>query len=355
MATWLSWGKNRRACGLFFCEGESVSEIPTFDLTCRTYRDENDCQAVAGLMSAAALVDGPENARTAEEVRQFLSGPLALPEENLFLFEVGDQLVAYGRIELEEGPGKSSFFMRGTVHPDWRRRGIGTRVMERIEQRIRERLGEATQQTVYANTWTDLKHEDRQALYRKMGYELARYFFDMERTLYEEGSPVEVPEPVYPAGIAVQNMDERPDLDAVLLTVNEAFRDHWGHTDVLLEQVQHWTSEPDHRPELWFIAWDTEKDEPAGLCGNGIVPEHNARVGRQEGWVHVLGVRRPYRKQGLGRALLLAGMQALQDEGMQWAMLGVDTESPTGALRLYEGAGFRPVKRSAVFRKVIRS
>lgn len=332
-----------------------MSENPTFDLTCRTYRDESDYQAVAGLMSAAALVDGPENARTAEEVRQQLSGPLALPEENLFLFEVKGQLVAYGRTELEEGPGKSAFFMRGTVHPDWRRQGIGTRVMERIEQRIQERLGEATQQTVYANAWTDLKHEDRQALFRKMGYELVRYFFDMERILHEGGSPVEVPEPAFPAGIAVQNMDVRPDLEAVLLTVNEAFRDHWGHTDLLLEQWQHWITEPDYRPELWFIAWDADKDEPAGLCLNGIVPEHNARVGRQEGWVHVLGVRRAYRGQGLGRALLLRGMKVLQDEGMQWSMLSVDAENLTGALRLYEGAGFQPVKRSAAFRKVIRS
>ena len=219
-----------------------MTEDLTFDLACRTFRDENDYQAVAGLMGAAALVDGPENARTAEEVRQFLSGPLALPEENLFLFEVNDQLVAYGRIELEEGPGKSAFFMRGIVHPDWRRRGIGTRVMERVELRIRERLGEATLQTVYANTWTNLKHEDRQALFRKMGYELVRYFFDMERTLHEAGSPVEVQEPVFPAGIAVQSMDERPDLEAVWLTVNDAFRDHWGHTDLLLSLIH--ISEP---------------------------------------------------------------------------------------------------------------
>jgi mycothiol synthase len=177
----------------------------------------------------------------------------------------------------------------------------------------------------------------------------------MERTLHENGSLIEVPEPVYPAGIAVQTMEQRPDLEAVWSTVNESFRDHWGHTDLILEQWQHWTTEPDYRPELWYIAWDAEKDEPAGVCLNGIVPEHNARVRRQEGWVHVLGVRRSYRKQGLGRALLLTGMKALQEAGMQWAMLGVDSENLTGALRLYEGAGFRPSKRSAAFRKLIRS
>jgi len=331
-----------------------LSEQSAFDLTCRTFRDEQDFRSIAGLLNAVALVDGPEHERTEEEVRRNLTGPLAMAGENVFLFEVAGQLVAYCRVELEEWL-ESIFFIRGTVHPDWRRRGIGTRLMERIEQRIQERLGEATQQTVHAQVWTELKHEDRRALFRKMGYEIARYFYDMECPLHEKGSPVEIPDPVYPAGIAMQSMTERPALDAVLLTVNEAFRDHWGHTDVTLEQFQHWTEAPTHRPDLWYIAWDVEKDEPAGICLNEISPEHNARVDRQEGWVDVLGVRRSYRKQGLGRALLLAGMKALQAEGMKWAMLGVDTENLTGALRLYEGAGFRPAKQGAAFRKVMRS
>jgi mycothiol synthase len=331
-----------------------VSENREFDLTCRTYRDEKDARAIARLMSAAALVDGAEDARTEEEVRQILSGPLVIPEENLFLFEVKDKLVAYGRTQLEEGPHDSTFLVWGLVHPGWRRRGIGTRVMRRVEQRIHERLGEASHQTVYARAWCPLAREDRQALYRKVGHELVRYFSDMECALYEDGLAVEVPEPSYPEGIEVQTLEERPDLDAVLLTVNEAFRDHWGHTDTTLEQWQHWTNDPNHQPELWFVSWDVEKDEPAGICGNGIEHERNARVGRAEGWVHVLGVRRPYRKQGLGRALLLTGMRALQDEGMQWAMLSADTENLTGALRLYEGVGFQTAKRSAIFRKTIR-
>ncbi len=336
------------------CMEETLSEQSTFDLTCRTFRDEQDFGAIAGLVSAAALVDGPDEARTEDEMRRYLTNPLAMPEENAFLFEVNGQLVAYIRTQFEEGID-STFYIMGAVHPDWRRRGIGTMALERIEQRIHERLGEATLRTVYAHVWTELKHEDRQALFRKMGYEIARYFYDMECPLHEEGSPVEIPEPVYPAGIAVQSMAERPALDAVLLTVNEAFRDHWGHTDLTLEQFQHWTTDPAYRPDLWHIAWDTEKDEPAGICLNEISPEHNNRVGRREGWVEVLGVRRPYRKQGLGQALLLAGMKALQAEGMQWAMLDVDTENLTGALRLYEGAGFRPVKQAASFRKVMRS
>jgi len=42
-------------------------------------------------------------------------------------------------------------------------------------------------------------------------------------------------------------------------------------------------------------------------------------------------------------------------EGMHWAMLSVDAENPTGALRLYEGVDFHPARQSATFRKTVRS
>jgi mycothiol synthase len=325
-------------------------------LTIRAYGGEQDIPAIVALFNAAAEVDGPEFGRTEDEIRRIMAEPGVMPEENAFLFEVDGELVGYGRTQLETGHEESVFFMRGgMVHPGWRRRGIGTRVIKRLEQRIQERLGEAPTEKVYIATGTNLKFKDRQALFAKMGYRVARYYFDMERPLWENGSPLALPEPAYPPGIVVRTMVERADLRAVWQTTDDAFGDHWGHTETTLEQWQHWTSSPNHRPDLWLVAWDEEKDEVAGVCLNGVDPDHNERVGRQEGWVYVLAVRRPYRKQGLGRALLLAGLHALQKEGMAYAMLGVDTENLTGALRLYEGVGFYDVKKYAGYRKLIRA
>ena len=54
--------------------------------------------------------------------------------------------------------------------------------------------------------------------------------------------------------------------------------------------------------------------------------------------------RRPSRRRGLARALIAASFPALRARGMQEAALGVDTENVHGALRLYEGCGFRPVQ-----------
>jgi ribosomal protein S18 acetylase RimI-like enzyme len=150
-------------------------------------------------------------------------------------------------------------------------------------------------------------------------------------------------------------MAERPDLPAVWKTCDDAFRDHWGYTETKFEDWEHWTRAADHRSELWLVARDNKQDKAVAVCLNGIDPDYNARLGREEGWFHTLAMRRPYRGQGLGRALLLAGMHILQQEGMDWAKLGVDSENPTGALRLYESVGFQPVLKSAAFHKAIQS
>ena len=63
------------------------------------------------------------------------------------------------------------------------------------------------------------------------------------------------------------------------------------------------------------------------------------------GWVGTLGVRPGWRRRGLGETLLRASFRALHERGLRRVGLGVDTENVTGALRLYERVGMRPVRR----------
>ena len=50
--------------------------------------------------------------------------------------------------------------------------------------------------------------------------------------------------------------------------------------------------------------------------------------------------------------MLLKGMRLLKDEGMDTAVLGVDAENPSGALRLYESVGFANVGTTSPTRKI---
>jgi ribosomal protein S18 acetylase RimI-like enzyme len=66
------------------------------------------------------------------------------------------------------------------------------------------------------------------------------------------------------------------------------------------------------------------------------------------GYVALLGVRRAWRRQGLGEALLLRSFQNFRERGWTRGTLGVDASSKTGATRLYERAGMT-VYRDTVF------
>ena len=87
------------------------------------------------------------------------------------------------------------------------------------------------------------------------------------------------------------------------------------------------------------MAWDGH--EVAGSVMTFIWPDENEAVGVRRGWLEHVSVRRPWRKRGLATALIAETLRMLRDAGMEQAALGVDSQNPTGALRLYESLGFR--------------
>jgi ribosomal protein S18 acetylase RimI-like enzyme len=101
---------------------------------------------------------------------------------------------------------------------------------------------------------------------------------------------------------------------------------------------------PDFDPTLWFLIRDGA--EVAAVVRN----EPNRREG---GMVAAIGVRRPWRGRGLGRALLLHTFAEFQRRGVNRISLGVDTQNPTGATKLYESVGMRVELEDAVFEKAL--
>ena len=101
---------------------------------------------------------------------------------------------------------------------------------------------------------------------------------------------------------------------------------------------------------LWRVAWDG--DEVAGpgpqlhQCRGERAPRRRLR-----GYTEFISVRRPWRRRGLARALIAASFPLLRARGMTEATLGVDTENPSGALRVYERCGFAAVSRDTTYRK----
>nr|WP_293086778.1 GNAT family N-acetyltransferase [Okeania sp. SIO3B5] len=131
---------------------------------------------------------------------------------------------------------------------------------------------------------------------------------------------------------------------------NETFIDHWNFHDLTVEKLEHKMSYPDYRQDLDLVAL-TADGTFAAFCICFIRPEDNQRKGTREGRIADLGTRRGFRERGLGKAMLLSGMERLQDVGMDKAILGVDAENPSGANRLYESVGFRKVHTKIIYGK----
>jgi mycothiol synthase len=174
------------------------------------------------------------------------------------------------------------------------------------------------------------------------GYRLVRHSFQMRIDFDEE-----LPEPEWPDGLTVRNF--RPgDEERVYAASQEAFADHWDFHPQSFEQWRAFTLDRhDFDPALWWLAEDG--DELAGISLNSW----HFSGDPQFGWVHILGVRRPWRRRGLASALLLQSFRDFRERGATRAGLGVDAENTTGAVRIYERAGMRPVRRNDLYEKTL--
>jgi mycothiol synthase len=225
------------------------------------------------------------------------------------------------------------------VHPDHRGRGIGSGLLERLEERAREMAKDAPEgEEVWLGVDAASSNEGARQLFEARGFELVRHFWKMGIDLDEEP-----PEPEWPEGIRLERA-ERGEERAVFDASEEAFQDHWDFQPHNYDEWRQWMVEREsYDPSLWLLA--KEGDEIAGISLCSLDPD--------EGWVGVLGVRPTWRRRGLGKALLYASFRELRDRGKPRTVLGVDAANPTGATRLYESVGMRVSSEAAAYRKIV--
>jgi mycothiol synthase len=155
--------------------------------------------------------------------------------------------------------------------------------------------------------------------------------------LIEMDAPV--PEAVFPEGIVLRTYNPETDAEAVYRAETEAFRDHFGFVEEPFEEgLKRWMHFREYEgfdPTLFFLAMAGDEIAGFSLCRS------HSFYDPDRGWVRSLGVRRPWRKRGIGLALLRHSFNEFYRRDKRKVGLGVDAQNLTGALRLYEGAGMR--------------
>ncbi len=287
-----------------------------------------DAGRIAAVINARSLALDRVTEESADGVARWFADPILDPAADMRL-ALGDRGEALGYADVS-GPGDGS----PKAWVDLRVLPHATEALDVLlgwaERRAEERAGKGGVIQFFVN------EHDREVRSRleASGFVVVRSSYEMERAL--EG-PLEAP--VWPVGLEARPFGRR-DAEAVHAAQVEAFADHWGYEDELYDSWCAHNLGGGADTSLWRIVWDG--DDIAGLTIN------RPRRGEDEsmGWIAVLAVRRPWRRRGLGEALLRDAFVSFAARGKQSAGLGVDAENTTGALALYERVGMHVVRRS---------
>jgi mycothiol synthase len=246
-----------------------------------------------------------------------------------------------GFLSVEAERPFTEVFALGIVAPAFHGRGLGAAIVSETERRARrfEALAApGARMLIHAGALAD---EPRvSALLSSRGYREVRRF-ELRRVDFE-GEP---PLPADVEGITVRGF--RPEEARQLYEAHvEAFADHWGEGEETYEDFRHHhLDSPDYDAGLWFVAW--EGAEVAGYVG----AQDKSREDSSRGYIALIGVRRPFRRRGLGEALLLHAFGALHARGRLGVDLHVDADSLTGATGLYAKVGMTAHPRFATWEK----
>ncbi|OGN96476.1 MAG: hypothetical protein A2Z71_04040 [Chloroflexi bacterium RBG_13_50_21] len=327
-----------------------IKEIP--GLVLRGFRGEVDYPKMLAIIHGCASADGIERAEKLEDIANNYSHLVNCdPYTDMQFAEINEEVVGYCRTWWAvEGSGQWIGFQLGNVLPHWRRKGIGSALLQFNEQRLRQIAGQLKESgqlpaeaTCLLDNFVSSSETDRINLLERRGYRPARYAFEMVRPDLEN-----IPDLPLPNRVEVREV--KPEhMRMIWEASNEAFRDHWGYIPDPWEAFEQMMSDPDFDSSLWRVAW--QGDEVAGMVLSFINKDENEKYGRKRGYTENICVRRPWRKQGLAKVLIARSLSALKERGMTEAGLGVDAENISGALHLYESMGYAVVKRHTTYRK----
>jgi ribosomal protein S18 acetylase RimI-like enzyme len=321
----------------------------------RRWRGLNaDLPAMWAVSDAARVADGEVDRQSYEGMATYYRHlERSEPSRDLVIAELDGRVAGYARVMWNDSnDGERWYEGVCNVHPDARRRGLGTALLEWTERRRLEMAGDqaATGEIRERPAWLTSFLWDGdaggRALLTGAGYEPFRRFASMRRPDLEAIEAHPLPEGLELRPIARDPSAMRRVFDADV----EAFREHFGWSEGGDEKFAEFLEDPDVDPELWVVAFDG--DEVAGAVLNGI---HQLPGGEREGWLDSVFVRRPWRRRGLARALIARSLEVLRSRGLTSASLGVDLANVNQALALYEACGFRVVSGATAYRKPLPS
>ncbi len=301
----------------------------------------DDALALNDLLAAAEAVDQVDEHYSVEDVLEELANPMIDPARDWLVVERGGHVVGHSRL-LPRAPydGRLSLSIDGVVHPEHRRTGIGSRVIPLMVARARDHAAErglvpvVTAGAISTDSGLD-------TVLRANRFEAQRWSFVMAADLR---AATGTEEPPVPDGYTLSTWDG-VDPEELRAAHNVAFVGHYGFTPWGEEMWQQWVSgNRNFRPGLSLVLRDSTGDVAAYVQTNEFDAFREA-TGSRDAFVAKVGTAPAHRRRGLASLLLRIALNRFRQAGFDRASLEVDSENATGALAIYERAGFRTLLR----------
>ena len=293
----------------------------------------------ADLTNVLAEVDGTEEYYEAADLAEELGEPGFDPGLDTVAVFQDSAMVAYGQLRVRGiNDGRVRTQLDGGVHPDHRGRGLGRQIMQRLEDRA---LALAAQRhpgvDVQFRTSGGLPGASVRPLLEHRGYEIIRYFHQMQRPL----PGAELPEP--PPAEVVPWREEFT--ESARLAYNDSFATHFGSTPIDAEHWQGIVGSRTFRPACSAVVLGPDGEVQSFVLVCQWVAGEAA--------VELVGTRQDARGRGLARASLTAALRTAVEQGYTRAVLDVDSESGQGAGTLYASLGFEVTRVFASYARVV--
>lgn len=306
------------------------------ELKVRTFEPEDTAAAVA-VVNQCCQHDGIGWRVTAEGLMQ-LSDQGVQPLNHWFVAQAEGRIIGFAPLFREVG---CRLVTQLWVLPPWR----GIEIEKRLAQAILS-VTNAFSEPALDIPLTSIDQARAAMLTDQLGFHYVRSWWRMRVELGQA-----LPPPAWPHGIRVRAFVANRDELMLTALMNAVFSEHWGEGQHTLEQIQHDVGQAHFDPGLLVFA---EKGEQAiGYAWTWINREVIAETGDGCAFIGDLGVTASFRRQGLGRALLLRTLHDARDRGMIAAELEVDGPNAS-AKHLYESVGFRETQERLWYRREVR-
>ena len=290
----------------------------------------SDLEAYTHLFNAINGITDSEKAFDEEFMRQVLEHPSCVPEEHCFLAEDRDVPVGFALVASELSIGRA--VASGGVMESHRRRGIGRRLLRTAAEHA-QALG------------VDVLHVQAPAesvaprhMLESDGFKEVKTYWQM-RWEGDSSPSLELPD-----GFCLRAFKIGQDERTLVELQNAAFGQHWGFRPNTVEDIS--ASVRFKRCDPDGIVFIVDKGKVAGYNWTLRASNDNSSIG----WIAMTGVHPDYRGRGLGRAVVVAGIDYLKSRGVDGVELEVDSENKP-ATSLYLGLGFRQLGRTNWYEK----